>query len=56
MQTKLTPENQEILSKLVSNHRNVKLSTNLNRDIVNLVAQMTMEAIQLKEDAKQSND
>ena len=56
MQTKLTQENQEILSKLVSNHHNEKISMNATKDIVNLIARMTVEAIQLKEDNKKSDN
>lgn len=52
----LTRENQEILSKLILDHRNEKISSNASRDIVNLVAKMTMEAIQLKEDIKKSDN
>lgn len=56
MQTKLTQENQEILLKLVSNHHNEKISMNVTKDIVNLIARMTVEAIQLKEDNKKSDN
>lgn len=46
----LSESNQKIKQQLISNFRNTKISTDINHDIVKLVAEMTMEAIQLSQE------
>lgn len=50
---KLTDENRKIKEDLIWNFKNTKLTMNLDRDIVNLVAEMTMQAIQMTQNSNE---
>lgn len=52
MKVKLSKENQEIKEKLISNFKSTKLTTNLSKDIVNLIAEMTTQALQMSQEDK----
>lgn len=53
----LSDENRKILSKLQSDFRHSSISANnFNRDVVNLIAEMVVEAMQLSQDNEKSED
>ena len=52
MKVKLSKENQEIKEKLISNFKGIKLTTDINKDIVNLIAEMTTQALQMSQETK----
>lgn len=52
MKVKLSKENQEIKEKLISNFKSTKLTTNLSKDIVNLIAEMATQALQMSREDK----
>lgn len=51
-ESKMSKENQEIKEKLISNFKSTKLTTNLSKDIVNLIAEMTTQALQMSQEDK----
>lgn len=52
MKVKLSEENQKIKQKLISNFKDIRLTTDLNKDIVNLIAEMTTQALQMSQETK----
>ena len=53
----LTDKNKEIKNQLIQNHRNFKTDVNtMYKDIVNLVAQMVVEGIQMSQEAKEDEN
>lgn len=52
MKVKLSKENQEIKEKLISNFKGIRLTTDINKDIVNLIAEMTTQALQMSQEDK----
>jgi len=52
----LTDENRKIKEKLIWDFSNTRLSTDINRDIVKLIAEMTAEALQLSQENKREEE
>lgn len=52
MKVKLSEENRKIKQKLISNFKDIRLTTDLNKDIVNLIAEMTTQALQMSQEAQ----
>ena len=52
MKVKLSEENRKIKQKLISNFKDIRLTTDLNKDIVNLIAEMTTHALQMSQETQ----
>ena len=52
MKAKLSEENQKIKQKLISDFKDTRLTTDINKDIVNLIAEMTTQALQMSQETK----
>ena len=52
MKVKLSEENRKIKQKLISNFKDIRLTTDLNKDIVNLIAEMTTQALQTSQETQ----
>ena len=50
---KLSEENQKIMDDLIWNFHNVRLTADINKDIVKLVADMTAQALQMSQNNKE---
>lgn len=52
MKVKLSEENRKIKQKLISNFKDIRLTTDFNKDIVNLIAEMTTQALQMSQETQ----
>lgn len=52
MKVKLSEENRKIKQKLISNFKDIRLTTDLNKDIVNLIAEMTTQTLQMSQETQ----
>jgi hypothetical protein len=52
MNVKLSEENRKIKQELISNFKDIRLTTDLNKDIVNLIAEMTTQALQMSQETQ----
>ena len=52
MNVKLSEENRKIKQELISNFKDIRLTTDLNNDIVNLIAEMTTQALQMSQETQ----
>lgn len=52
MKVKLSEENRKIKQELISNFKDIRLTTDLNKDIVNLIAEMTTQALQMSQETQ----
>ena len=52
MKVKLSEENRKIKQKLISNFKDIRFTTDLNKDIVNLIAEMTTQALQMSQETQ----
>ena len=52
MKAKLSEENQKIKQKLISDFKDIRLTTDIDKDIVNLIAEMTTQALQMSQETK----
>lgn len=49
---KIVRRKSKIKQELISNFKDIRLTTDLNKDIVNLIAEMTTQALQMSQETQ----